>query len=242
MKLKLITFVFLAINFLLVPNLHADYFEDFVLYKAEKGIGRIIISNELYRGGNSVTNIDKNKEKFAKENIISYDLFRKRVFTFQENMDGHKIKILMGNSELMGKPKIKITKGLSPNPETNIWIYVDGKLKLVSVFGASVYWGITISKIIIYTEDDLIYVIGSIHKEFCDSCVTGTERNIKETHEILVFTEKDEPLMVTDKFNAQSSSGYKKMREREETIYKEFKELEEKFNNKVKELEESLNK
>ena len=230
MRLKIVALVCLVINILLVPNLHADYFEDFVSYKSEKGLGRIIISNELYRGSNSVTNINDNDERFAKENIISYNLLHKRVFQFEENMNGHKIKILMGNSKLMDKPKIKTTEGFSPNPETSIWIYVDEKLKIVSVFGDSVYWGITISKIIIYTEDDLIYVFGNIHKDHCESCETGTIRDVNETHRMIMFIEKDDPLMVTDKFDHRSSSGYKRLKKTQDALYRKLPKLEETIN------------
>lgn len=134
---------------------YADYFTEYVWYRVEPEMSRIVISNEHIRGKTAVDNFKSKSAVYEKEGkYLTHDYANplKREFVRQEILDGHDIKTTI----TICPPQGQGCGGAAP--EINVTVYFDGVKKVDCPFGYVHASGIRILTIVVYAEDQSIRV------------------------------------------------------------------------------------
>ena len=140
---------------LTAQSAHADYSTQFIRYKAEPDLSRIVISWEEVRGHRGVDHIHANPEAFATQGdyVTGGQSGGSKVITKTEQMDGHEVKTVI---------TIRYPRGHGFGGAcswNDIQIFFNGELQLDSPMGYDHGHSITVSKVTIHVQDESIKAI-----------------------------------------------------------------------------------
>ena len=164
---------FLACHFL-----SADYFTEFIKYDAQPEFSRIVITNETIRGQRGVDHFKDNSKKYEGKNIFPTRYYQgdsKRIEK-TESMDGQEIK-----SVITIYPPTGHGFG-GANPTNFLQVYFNGELVLNSPVGYSHQFEITVPKIVIHPQEQMLEVFNNKAKD-------GVEFGFIENDEVLILEE-----------------------------------------------------
>lgn len=128
----------------------ADYYVEYIWYRAEPDESRVVITWEHLRGSKAIDRFVQNKrEHEAKGKFLAHDYgSEKKEFVREEQLGGHLIKTIItihphrGNSTEVASPDVDIV------------VYFDGIKRVDCPFGYIHRDSVTIPKIVIYSEDE----------------------------------------------------------------------------------------
>jgi hypothetical protein len=144
--------------------LHADYFTEYIKYDPQPDFSRIVITNETIRGQRGVDHFSDNSKEYEKKNMFLtryYNGDSKRIEKV-ESMDGHEIKSVLTIHPPSGH-------GFGGAVPTNfLHVYFNGKLALNSPVGYSHQFEITVPKIVIHPQEQMLEVFNNKTKEGVD--------------------------------------------------------------------------
>ena len=134
--------------------LHADYFTEFIRYEAQPEFSRIVITDEILRGHRGVDHFIEKAKEYEKRNLFhtygrTGDV---REITKIEKMDGHEIKTVI---------KIIPPRGHGFGgavPTCSIKVFFDGILRADCSIGYNHRHSLTVSKVAIHPEEEIIEV------------------------------------------------------------------------------------
>ena len=143
--------------FLISQFLHADYFTEFIKYEAQPDFSRIVITNEKIRGQRGVDYFKGNSKEYEKKNMFLtryYNGDYKRIEKV-ESMDGHEIKSVLTIYPPSGN-------GFGGSAPTNfLQVYLNGELVHNSPVGYSHQFEITVPKIVIHPQEQMLEVFNN---------------------------------------------------------------------------------
>jgi hypothetical protein len=154
----------LVLTFSISPILHADYFTECIKYEAQPEFSRISITNETIRGHRGVDHFKDNSKKYEGKNMFLTRYYQgdsKRIEKV-ESMDGHEIK-----SVLTIHPPTGNGFG-GANPTNFLQVYFNEKLVLNSPVGYSHRFEITVPKIVIHPQEQMLEVFSNKAKNGVD--------------------------------------------------------------------------
>jgi hypothetical protein len=164
--------------FLISQLLHADYFTEYIKYDPQPDFSRIVITNETIRGQRGVDHFSDNSKEYEKKNMFLtryYDGGTKRIEKV-ESMDGHEIKCVLTIHPPTGH-------GYGGAVPTNfLQVYFNGKLALNSPVGYSHQFEITVPKIVIHPQEQMLEVFNNKTKE-------GVDFGFIENEKVLILEE-----------------------------------------------------
>lgn len=150
--------------FLISQFLHGDYFTEFIKYEAQPDFSRIVITNQTIRGQRGVDHFKENSKEYQGKNMFLtryYNGDSKRIEKV-ESMDGQEVK-----SVLTIHPPTGNGFG-GANPTNFLQVYFNGKLVLNSPVGYSHQFEITVPKIVIHPQEQMLEVFNNKTKEGVD--------------------------------------------------------------------------
>ena len=143
--------------FLISQFLHGDYFTEFIKYEAQPDFSRIVITNEKIRGQRGVDHFSDNSKDYQGKNMFLtryYNGDSKRIEKV-ESMDGHEFKSVLTIHPPSGH-------GFGGAVPTNfLQVYFNGKLALNSPVGYSHQFEITVPKIVIHPQEQMLEVFNN---------------------------------------------------------------------------------
>jgi|GEM_PF-2434950 len=158
--------------------LHADYFTEYIKYEAQPDFSRISITNETIRGQRGVDHFKGNSKENEKKNMFLtryYNGDSKRIEKV-ESMDGHEIKSILTIHPPSGH-------GFGGAVPTNfLQVYFNGKLVLNSPVGYNHQFEITVPKIVIHPQEQMLEVFDNKTNE-------GVEFGFIEHEKVLILDE-----------------------------------------------------
>lgn len=158
--------------------LHGDYFTEYIKYEAQPDFSRIVITNETIRGHRGVDHfIDNSKEYEAKNMFLTryYQGDSKRIEKV-ESMDGQEIKSVITIHPPSGH-------GFGgANPTNFLQVYFNGKLALNSPVGYSHQLEITVPKIVIHPQEQMLEVFNNKDRD-------GVEFSFIKHDDVLILEE-----------------------------------------------------
>jgi hypothetical protein len=130
----------------------ADSYTYLIRYEAEPEFSRIVISWDELRGIVGVNHMRENVDAYESKGVYDTHLFAKKTKTVTkvENMDGHEVKTVI---------KIQYPRGLGFGGACSwnyVKVYFDGALAVDVPFGYNHYTSMTVSKVIIYVDEEMI--------------------------------------------------------------------------------------
>ena len=141
--------------------LYADYFTEYIKYDPQHEFSRIVITNETIRGHRGVDYFKDNSKEYEKKNTFItryYDGGTKRIEKV-ESMDGHEIKSVLTIHPPTGH-------GFGGAVPTNfLQVYFNGELVLNSPVGYSHQFEITVPKIVIHPQEQMLEVFNNKAKD-----------------------------------------------------------------------------
>jgi hypothetical protein len=152
MSLKIKTMVFAAFCGLAS---YADYFTDFVWYRAEPEFSRIVLSLETIRGHKAVDGFIAKKDEYAKAGKYDTDDNKAGIRTIvrKETMDGHAVETRI---TITPPPGHGLGGAL---PRIHVLVQIDGIKKIDCPLGpAPDKFDKTISRMVIHVDDGVITV------------------------------------------------------------------------------------
>ena len=164
--------------FLISQFLHADYFTEYIKYEAQPDFSRIVITNETIRGQRGVDHFKDNAKKYEGKNMFRTRYYQgdsKRIEKV-ESMDGHEIKSVITIHPPTGH-------GFGGALPTNfLQVYFNGKLVLNSPAGYNHRFEITVPKIVIHPQEQMLEVFNNKTNE-------GVEFGFIEHEKVLILEE-----------------------------------------------------
>jgi hypothetical protein len=164
--------------FLISQFLHGDYFTEFIRYEAQPEFSRIVITNETIRGQRGVDHFSDNSKEYEKKNMFLTRYYQgdsKRIEKV-ESMDGQEIKSVLTIHPPTGH-------GYGGAVPTNfLQVYFNGKLVLNSPVGYSHQFEITVPKIVIHPQEQMLEVFNNKTKE-------GVDFGFIEHDDVLILVE-----------------------------------------------------
>ena len=156
--------ILLILAFSIGQSLHADYFTEYIKYDPQPEFSRIVITNETIRGHRGVDHFSENTKKYENANMFltrSYKEGSRRIEKV-ESMDGHEIKSVLTIHPPTGH-------GFGGAVPTNfLQVYFNGRLVLNSPVGYSHQFEITVPKIVIHPQEQMLEVLNNKTKEGVD--------------------------------------------------------------------------
>ena len=131
---------------------NAEAFTYLIRYEAEPEFSRIVISWDELRGAPGVDHMRDNLDAYEAKGVYDTHLFAKKTKTITkvENMDGHEVKTVI---------KIQYPQATSfggAGSWNYVKVYFDGALAVDVPFGYNHYTSMTVSKVIIYADKEMI--------------------------------------------------------------------------------------
>ena len=131
---------------------NAEAYTYLIRYEAEPEFSRIVISWDELRGAIGVDHMRDNLDAYEAKGVYDTHLFAKKTKTITkvENMDGHEVKTVI---------KIQYPRGLGFGGACSwnyVKVYFDGALAVDVPFGYNHYTSMTVSKVIIYVDEEMI--------------------------------------------------------------------------------------
>ena len=164
--------------FLISQFLHADYFTECIKYEAQPEFSRIIITNETIRGHRVVDHFKDNAKKYEGRNMFLTRYYKgdsKRIEKV-ESMDGQEIKSVLTIHPPTGH-------GFGGAVPTNfLQVYFNGELVINSPVGYNNQFEITVPKIVIHPQEQMLEVFNNKTKE-------GVDFGFIEHDDVLVLEE-----------------------------------------------------
>ena len=164
--------------FLISQFLHADYFTEYIKYEAQPDFSRIVITNETIRGQRGVDHFKDNAKKYEGKNMFRTRYYQgdsKRIEKV-ESMDGHEIKSVITIHPPTGH-------GFGGALPTNfLQVYFNGKLVLNSPAGYNHRFEITVPKIVIHPQEQMLEV-------FNNKANDGVDFGFIEHDDVLILEE-----------------------------------------------------
>ena len=150
MKTTTVTFLPLV----LIQASFADYFTKFIRYEAQPEFSRIVITDEILRGHRGVDHFREKAKEYERRNLFhTYGRTGEvREITKVEKMDGHEIKTVI---------RIVPPRGLGFGgavPTCSIKVFFDGILRADCSIGYNHLHSLTVSRIAIHPEEEIIEV------------------------------------------------------------------------------------
>ena len=130
----------------------ADSYTYLIRYEAEPEFSRIVISWDELRGIVGVNHMRENVDAYEAKGVYDTHLFAKKtkIITKVENMDGHEVKTVI-------KIQYPQATGFGGAGSWNyVKVYFDGALTVDVPFGYNHYTSMTVSKVIIYADEEMI--------------------------------------------------------------------------------------
>ena len=144
--------------------IYADYFTEYIKYDPQHEFSRIVIPNETIRGHRGVDHFCDNSKEYEKKNMFLtryYNGDSKRIEKV-ESMVGHEIKSVLTIHPPSGH-------GFGGAVPTNfLQVYFNEKLVLNSPVGYSHQFEITVPKIVIHPQEQMLEVFNNKTKEGVD--------------------------------------------------------------------------
>ena len=130
----------------------ADSYTYLIRYEAEPEFSRIVISWDELRGIVGVDHMRENLDAYEAKGVYDTHLFAKKTKTITkiENMDGHEVKTVI---------KIQYPRGMGFGGACSwnyVKVYFDGALAVDVPFGYNHNTSMTVSKVIVYVDDEMI--------------------------------------------------------------------------------------
>ena len=130
----------------------ADSYTYLIRYEAEPEFSRIVISWDELRGIVGVNHMRENVDAYEAKGVYDTHLFAKKTKTITkiENMDGHEVKTVI---------KIQCPRGMGFGGACSwnyVKVYFDGALSVDVPFGYNHNTSITVSKVIVYVDEEMI--------------------------------------------------------------------------------------
>ena len=130
----------------------ADSYTYLIRYEAEPEFSRIVISWDELRGIVGVNHMRGNVDAYEAKGVYDTHLFAKKTKTVTkvESMDGHEVKTVI---------KIQYPRGMGFGGACSwnyVKVYFDGALAVDVPFGYNHSTSITVSKVIVYVDDEMI--------------------------------------------------------------------------------------
>ena len=158
--------------------LYADYFTEYIKYDPQHEFSRIVITNETIRGHRGVDHFKGNSKECEGKNMFLTRYYKgdsKRIEKV-ESMDGHEIKSVLTIHPPTGH-------GFGGAVPTNfLQVYFNGELVLNSPVGYSHQFEITVPKIVIHPQEQMLEVFNNKAKD-------GVEFGFIENDEVLILEE-----------------------------------------------------
>ena len=131
---------------------NAEAYTYLIRYEAEPEFSRIVISWDELRGVLGVDHMRDNLDAYEAKGVYDTHLFAKKTKTITkvENMDGHEVKTVI---------KIQYPRGIGFGRACSwnyVKVYFDGALAVDVPFGYNHYTSMTVSKVIIYADKEMI--------------------------------------------------------------------------------------
>ena len=131
---------------------NAEAYTYLIRYEAEPEFSRIVISWDELRGALGVDHMRDNLDAYEAKGVYDTHLFAKKTKTITkvENMDGHEVKTVI---------KIQYPRGMGFGGACSwnyVKVYFDGALAVDVPFGYNHYTSMTVSKVIIYADKEMI--------------------------------------------------------------------------------------
>lgn len=134
---------------------NAEAYTYLIRYEAEPEFSRIVISWDELRGALGVDHMRDNLDAYEAKGVYDTHLFAKKTKTITkvENMDGHEVKTVI-------KIQYPQATGYGGACSWNyVKVYFDGILAVDVPFGYNHYTSMTVSKVIVYVDDEMITAI-----------------------------------------------------------------------------------
>ena len=131
---------------------NAEAYTYLIRYEAEPEFSRIVISWDELRGVLGVDHMRDNLDAYEAKGVYDTHLFAKKTKTITkiENMDGHEVKTVI-------KIQYPQATGYGGAGSWNyVKVYFDGILSVDVPFGYNHNTSITVSKVIVYVDDEMI--------------------------------------------------------------------------------------
>ena len=131
---------------------NAEAYTYLIRYEAEPEFSRIVISWDELRGALGVDHMRDNLDAYEAKGVYDTHLFAKKTKTITkvENMDGHEVKTVI-------KIQYPQATGFGGAGSWNyVKVYFDGALTVDVPFGYNHYTSMTVSKVIIYADEEMI--------------------------------------------------------------------------------------
>ena len=201
---SLIARVACATVFLLTLCAHADYFTDFVWFRVEPDLSRIVLSLETIRGRKPVDHFIEKKEEYARQGKYWTHGDEKAVITRKETLDGHVVESKITIFPAPGR-------GLGGAvPRVYVEVFVDGVKKIDCPLGSVPPWfAEEVTRMVIHTADEVILVS-------CGRNTAITMFEEKEDDGVIIWDGKRKRLVEKSKY------AEKKRTEREEKAKKDL--------------------
>ena len=137
--------------------LYADYFTEYIKYDPQHEFSRIVITNETIRGHRGVDHFCDNSKEYEKKNMFLTRYYQgdSKCIVKVESMDGHQIKSVLTIHPPTGH-------GFGGAVPTNfLQVYFNGRLLLNSPVGYNHQFGITVPKIVIHPQEQMLEVFAN---------------------------------------------------------------------------------
>ena len=131
---------------------NAEAYTYLIRYEAEPEFSRIVISWDELRGALGVDHMRDNLDAYEAKGVYDTHLFAKKTKTITkiENMDGHEVKTVI-------KIQYPQATGYGGAGSWNyVKVYFDGILSVDVPFGYNHNTSMTVSKVIVYVDDEMI--------------------------------------------------------------------------------------
>ena len=131
---------------------NAEAYTYLIRYEAEPEFSRIVISWDELRGALGVDHMRDNLDAYEAKGVYDTHLLAKKTKTITkvENMDGHEVKTVI-------KIQYPQATGFGGAGSWNyVKVYFDGALTVDVPFGYNHYTSMTVSKVIIYVDEEMI--------------------------------------------------------------------------------------
>ena len=131
---------------------NAEAYTYLIRYEAEPEFSRIVISWDELRGALGVDHMRDNLDAYEAKGVYDTHLYAKKTKTITkiENMDGHEVKTVI-------KIQYPQATGYGGAGSWNyVKVYFDGALAVDVPFGYNHYTSMTVSKVIIYVDKEMI--------------------------------------------------------------------------------------
>ena len=131
---------------------NAEAYTYLIRYEAEPEFSRIVIRWDELRGALGVDHMRDNLDAYEAKGVYDTHLFAKKTKTITkvENMDGHEVKTVI-------KMQYPQATGFGGAGSWNyVKVYFDGALAVDVPFGYNHYTSMTVSKVIVYVDEEMI--------------------------------------------------------------------------------------